>query len=179
MLLALRQNQLCTRHLAQYQHDHYAKHGIPTVDVIVNPPIQFIDLCLMFLWVEIQIGLIFGQQVVERRIEDTNDLGTLVIHDCMLFLVPENRNSEPGFTSAPVDAIISLSLPLVVIRIGLEVQVSDVRRLVKRVYVCAGEIVYVCERPSIWTHPRRNNRHGYTIRASLLSPSTPNPQTYG
>ena len=49
----------------------------------------------MFLWVEIQIGLTFGQQVVERRIEDTNDLGTLVIHDCMRFLVPENRDSEP------------------------------------------------------------------------------------
>ena len=89
----------------------------------------------------------------------------------MLFLVPKNRNSEPciGFTSAPVDDIIPSSLPLVVIRIGPKVQVFDVRRLIERVHVCTGELVYVCKGPSVCTHPRRNNRHGYTIRASWIS----------
>jgi len=66
------------------------------IDSIVNPIVNGVDFLTKFLGINVDFGLINGDKIVELRIEDSDDLGALVIHDFLIFLVPEHRNREPS-----------------------------------------------------------------------------------
>ena len=68
----------------------------PIVDSVINPLIELIDLGRQLgriQWDDV-VALIGGQQVVKLGVEEANDLGTLVVDDGALLLVPQQRHSD-------------------------------------------------------------------------------------
>jgi len=60
----------------------------PIVDSIIYPFIDGIDFSLVRLRIDIQSSLVFWDDVIESRVEDANDVGTLIVHDRVVLLVP-------------------------------------------------------------------------------------------
>jgi hypothetical protein len=62
----------------------------PTVDGRINPLIERVDLSAVFSRVDVHLSLLRsdGSVVVERGVEDADDLRAFVVHDGVEFLVP-------------------------------------------------------------------------------------------
>lgn len=98
--------------------------GMRTVDAWIYPLVYLIDLSLKVCGVNVQVSLVGWKQVVESRIEDANDLRALVVNDCMVFLVPQGRNTESSRKHHQLHRQVSRSRihkPGAVIRIGLQI----------------------------------------------------------
>ncbi len=109
-----------------------------TVDGVVHPLVDTVDLRAKRLRVEVDRSLVRGQLVVERSVEHADDLRALVVHDRRRLLVPQYGHGEP---------------PLV-LRVHAQVQVLDVLRAEEGVRVGAGERVHVREGPAVRAHAR-------------------------
>jgi len=121
------------------------------VDGVVNPIIGGVDFLAKFLWIDVDIGLVGRNEIVELGIEYPDDLGAFVIHNRLVLLVPEHGNGEPsGIT-----------------RLGLEVQIPDMLRTVQRINLCCRVFVDACEGPSLLAHAGGNNRDGNDLIETL------------
>jgi hypothetical protein len=67
-----------------------------TVDVRVNPSIEFINTRSEFFGVEIEGSFIGGNKMVECTIENAKDFRRFVVHDGVEFLIPEKGNGKSG-----------------------------------------------------------------------------------
>jgi len=68
---------------------------VRTVDRFEYPRINFVNLSAQRFGIYVQaLSFAFRQKVVERGIEYTNNLGTLVVHDRLVLFVPQNRDGE-------------------------------------------------------------------------------------
>ena len=65
-----------------------------TVDGVVHPLVELIDLLAEGLGIEVDLSLIRRELVIERCVEHADDLGALVVHNCLLLLVPEHGHGE-------------------------------------------------------------------------------------
>lgn len=108
-----------------------------TVDGIIHPLVQAIDLCAEILRIEVECSLVRGELVVELAVEHPDDLRALVVDDLCRLLVPQHRDGEPT----------------AVVRLDFEIQVLDVLCVVNGVDFCVGEGVNVLEWPAILAHP--------------------------
>ena len=59
-----------------------------TVDGVIHPGVQLVNPRAKRFGIEVELSLVFGQEVVERGVEDPNDLRALVVHDRFCLLVP-------------------------------------------------------------------------------------------
>lgn len=75
-------------------NDAVSRKSEQTVDVWIDPFVQLVYFCPKLGRVEIHRGFVCGKIVVEGRVEDADDLGTLVVHNSLKFLVPQNWDGE-------------------------------------------------------------------------------------
>ena len=94
--------RLCKPHLKQrgqpVKHTSGAREssrGLLTVDTTVDPLVRRVDRLAVLFGINIDLGFVCGDKLVELRIEDSDDLGALVIHDRLVLLVPEHGDGEP------------------------------------------------------------------------------------
>ena len=66
-----------------------------TINGVVYPFVELVDFLTEGLGVEVNLGLVRGELVVERGVEHADDLRALIVHDCLLLLVPEHGHREP------------------------------------------------------------------------------------
>lgn len=97
-----------------------------TVDTGVDEFIDFVNLRAELLGIVGESSLLLGDELIERSVEDTDDLRAFVVDDCMSLLVPQDGDCEPA----------------TIIGIGLEIQVLDVLRLIEGVYGGAREGIH-------------------------------------
>ena len=110
------------------------------VDVVVGPGVGVVDFLLQGRGVEVDLAVLFGQEVVEFGVEHADDLAGFVVDDGFQLGVVEGGHGEAAF----------------VLRVDLEVDVAEVGdALVDGVwgYVFAGEfLVGGCESPPFLEH---------------------------
>lgn len=70
-----------------------------TVDVVVDPGVNVVDLCPEGRWVKVDCGLLRGDEVVEFRVKHADDFGALVVHDGLQLLIKQHRDGEPVWSS--------------------------------------------------------------------------------
>ena len=98
MLRCCSQNRPCRHHLfRKYVKRFWRKRTPerPTIDGAVNPVVGAVDFLTKLRGININIGLVRGDEIVELGIEDSDDLGTLIVHDRLILLVPKDRDGEP------------------------------------------------------------------------------------
>jgi len=113
------------------------------VDSVVNPIINGVDFAAKFLGIDVNLGLVGRDEIVELGVEHSDDLGAFVVHDRLVLLVPKDRNGEPSG----------------IIWLGLEIQILDVSRAVQRIDLRCRVLVGSCEGPPVLAHARGNNRN--------------------
>lgn len=59
-----------------------------TVNGIVNPFIDRVNLGAKLCWVDVKASFVGRDDIIESRVENTNNFRTLVVHNGMVFLVP-------------------------------------------------------------------------------------------
>ena len=115
-----------------------------TIDSVVDPLVHSVDFLAQLLGIEIEPRLVLWKDTVEVRVEHAYDLRRLVIHDSVLFLVPEHRDGEAAGE----------------IGVGAEVEVLDVLSLIVGINICIRELVGRSKRPAFGAHTRRDNAEG-------------------
>ncbi len=66
-----------------------------TVDVVINPSVNFVDLRLVCFWINVDCCPFFRYKVIKSDVENADDFRRFVIHDDIQFLVPKDGNREP------------------------------------------------------------------------------------
>ena len=61
---------------------------IPTIDGVVNPVVGAVDILTKVLGIDVDLGLVSGEEIIELGIEHSDDLGALIVHDRVILLVP-------------------------------------------------------------------------------------------
>ena len=136
----------------------------PTIDSIVNPIVDGVDFLAKFLGINVDLDLVSGDEIVELGIEDSDDLGALVIHDFLILLVPKQRNGESmgllrdEFRTSDHGKV---GGPSRITWFGSEIQILDVFRAVQGIDLGCRVFVDACEGPSVLAHTRGNNRDSY------------------
>lgn len=146
------QNQTCIRHLHEQPNSIQCGNkpliqGRRTVDPIIDPLVHLIDPLAKLRRIKVKLRFIFRDDLIELRIEHTDNLGRFVIDDRMLFLVPDYRDRESAR----------------IVRVCAEVEVLDMLGLVKRVDISSRVRVRRRERPSVRAQSRRDDSQRYNI----------------
>ena len=98
MLRRCSRNLPCKHHLNRRPVSASEVGGRPkqrTVDRSVNPIVDGVDFLAKFLGIDVDLGLVSGNEIVELGIEHPDDLGAFVVHNCLALLVPKHGNGEP------------------------------------------------------------------------------------
>lgn len=119
----------------------------------------------MLFRVDIEGCFFSGKQLVEGGVEDADDLRTFIVDDRLCFLVPENRDGEPGRQGGirarcGVGQWIRDDTPAAIVGICFEIEIFDVLGVVQRVGVRAGERIHAGKRPSEFAHVGRYGGDG-------------------
>jgi len=112
------------------------------VDSAINPIVDRINFLAKLLGINVDLCLVGGDELVELGIEYSDNLGAFIVHDCVIFLVPEQRDGKPSG----------------IIWFSPEIQVLDVFRTVQRIDLRRRVIIDTREGPSLLAHARGNNR---------------------
>lgn len=97
------------------------------VNIIVYPFIQLVNFLFQVFRVQIKLGLIGWQFLVERSIEETDNLARFVVDDGVFLFIPNNGYSESGR----------------VVGLGFEVEVAEVGGAEERVRGSVGEGIVI------------------------------------
>lgn len=98
MLRCCLQNRPCKHHLFRQCVKRFGRKRTrkrPTVDGVVNPVICAVDFLAKAAGINVDLGLVCGDEVVEFGIEDSDDLRALIVHDGLILLVPKDGDGEP------------------------------------------------------------------------------------
>lgn len=97
MLLCCSQTRPCKLHLCRQciNTPDAREHKRRTINGVVNPIVDGVNFLTKFLGINVDLGPVGRDEVVELGIEHSDYLGTLVIHDRLVLLIPKDGNSEP------------------------------------------------------------------------------------
>ena len=118
--------------------------GARTVDAVIYPLVQSVDIPAQRRGIEIELRFIVREDRVKLRVEDADDLRRLVVHDRVLLLVPEHGHGEPARVGG----------------VRAQIQVLHVSRIVQRVRVRVRELVRRRKRPTFRAHTGRDDGEG-------------------
>jgi hypothetical protein len=152
------QNRPCKHHLFGKYVKWFGRERTPkgpTVDGVINPVIHAVDFLAKVVGINVDLGLVSRDEIIELGIEYSDDLGALIVHDCFVLLVPKDGDGEPVrrlrdrlWTSDHGLA----DGPSAVTWVGSEIQILDVFRPVQGVDVRRRELVDIRERPAPLAH---------------------------
>jgi hypothetical protein len=76
------------------ENDWIIKGELRTIDSIVDPLVEGVDLCAVGCRIDINGSLVSGEVLVECCVEDADNLGALVVYDRLVLFVPKDRNGK-------------------------------------------------------------------------------------
>ena len=65
-----------------------------TVYARVNPFIHRVYLGVQFFWIIIEGRLVRGQELVESRVEEADNLGAFIVYDSIELFIPKDGDGE-------------------------------------------------------------------------------------
>lgn len=65
-----------------------------TIDVGINPTVEFVNTRSELFGIEVKGSFVGGDKMIEGRIEDADYFGRFVVHNSLVFLIPEDGDSE-------------------------------------------------------------------------------------
>ncbi len=85
----------CNNNISKHAFSAGSRTRLLTVHGVVDPSVELVDLAAQLLGVQVDRGLVGGEEMIERGVEDAYDLRALIIDDRLGLRVPQHRDREP------------------------------------------------------------------------------------